>query len=225
MATSSPDNIFYRTGTDTFSDAAESSTQASSIQNALNLRQSYSFIWANATARGAQTGMVQGSTGYQIDTSSAYIFDNAAWRLTLSYAEFSVAAQNVTVNTYVPIGTLTVNSGKSTDTAFVTGSGGGFILTNPGVYSFSLYSVSTSFVAASNNSYVQISDGSNPSTAANQLMRGPWLTGTSTASVSIPFYNCTVAGQVIYIWYNFASGTTPSPVPNVTSTVRIGRLG
>lgn len=37
------------------------------------------FRWADATARAAQTGMVAGDTGYQIDNTITYRYNGAAW--------------------------------------------------------------------------------------------------------------------------------------------------
>jgi len=43
-------------------------------------RQIQTFRWADATERAAQTGMVAGDIGYQIDTDAVYRYTGSAWR-------------------------------------------------------------------------------------------------------------------------------------------------
>lgn len=40
-----------------------------------------SYLWANAAARNALTGMVAGATGYQSDTALEYTYNGTAWRV------------------------------------------------------------------------------------------------------------------------------------------------
>ena len=79
-ANTSPDNIIYPVVGDqiapleaVFQDLAEST------QEALDARQVYSYVWADATARAAQTGMAAGSTGYQINTAASYVYSGSEW--------------------------------------------------------------------------------------------------------------------------------------------------
>lgn len=81
--TTTPDSIVYwTTGTnDPASQISESALQASSIQIAFDRRQGYYYEWANATARGNQTGMRLGSKGFQSDTGEEYQYNGSAWKL------------------------------------------------------------------------------------------------------------------------------------------------
>jgi hypothetical protein len=61
--------------------------QADSVDDALTLaitdnRQIQTFRWANAAARAAQTGMVAGDMGYQVDTGIQYQYTGSAWLAT-----------------------------------------------------------------------------------------------------------------------------------------------
>jgi len=154
MPTTSPDNIFYEDGTVQYGDATNAAMQATSIQNALNLRQGYNFVWANAAARTAQTGMVQGSTGYQVDTKTLYSYDNSAWRLQVSHAVFDTPSTNITSGVDSACGIFTYNSGLSTDNTFVTSDGatsGLLTATLPGIYaigSITIFNSNTTTTAA-----------------------------------------------------------------------------
>jgi len=72
-----PDNIVRWTTADPASLVAESEAQGDSIQAALLTRQGHTYRWANAAARTAQSGMVAGSYGYQIDTDIRYRYSTA----------------------------------------------------------------------------------------------------------------------------------------------------
>lgn len=74
-----PDGIAQWEKSDPASLIQESSTQAASIQAAFNKRQRYHYVWADSTERDAEVGMVDGSTGYQLDTRSDYVWSGTAW--------------------------------------------------------------------------------------------------------------------------------------------------
>lgn len=77
--TTTPDGIaFLQTG-DTVTPSAESSAQATTIQAAFSQRQIHTFSWVNPAARIAQTGMIEGDTGYQADTDTYYYYNGSAW--------------------------------------------------------------------------------------------------------------------------------------------------
>lgn len=99
-ALTSPDNIVYWTTApiDPASLVAESAAQATSIQNALLTRQGQYYRWTNAAARTAQTGMVYGSKGFQVDTGAEYLYDGANWKLwTKATTAFTPSLTNVTI--------------------------------------------------------------------------------------------------------------------------------
>lgn len=84
MPTTSPDNIYYADGSTPMSAEAISAAEATSVQAALNAkinntRQIQSFVWANAAARNAQTGMTEGDVGYQLDNNTNYLYTGTAW--------------------------------------------------------------------------------------------------------------------------------------------------
>jgi hypothetical protein len=81
MPTTSPDNIYYADGTTPASLADITSAMATSVQNAFNVREMQSFSWANSTAKNAQTGMIIGDIGYQIDNLVYYRWDGSGWRI------------------------------------------------------------------------------------------------------------------------------------------------
>jgi len=81
MPTTSPDSIYYADGTTPASIATITASIATSVQNALNVREARTYSWADNTAKAAQTGMATGETGYQIDTDTYYIYSGSAWRI------------------------------------------------------------------------------------------------------------------------------------------------
>lgn len=80
MPTTSPDSIYYADGTTPASLATITAAIATSVQNALNVRETKSYSWADATAKSAQTGMSTGEIGYQVDNDTYYIYDGGAWQ-------------------------------------------------------------------------------------------------------------------------------------------------
>lgn len=80
MPTTSPDNIFFPDVSSPASEITNLSTMAASIQTALGFRTRFDFVWPSITERTAQTGMVDGSRGYQIDTGFDYRYNGTLWR-------------------------------------------------------------------------------------------------------------------------------------------------
>lgn len=86
MANTTPDSIYYPLGTDPVAPLhTVFATQATSVQTALLKRQRLTYTWANKAARDAQTGMVAGSEGYQVDTKINYRYDGSQWAPTDKY--------------------------------------------------------------------------------------------------------------------------------------------
>lgn len=224
MPVTTPDNIPYPDTSSPQNQPAYMGATAQGVQNALNARQRYTYVWANATARGAQTGMVQGSTGYQIDTRTDYIYDSGAWRLALSYAEYT-SNQSVNGSTYYSPSTLSQVSSLTTDpnftTAVVSGSATYISFAQPGIYSLA-WTVSFNGVSGTVEGIGQFSPTTSTavpysinSTVVNNALR--------QTTVVMPFFRTTNSGQPIYLWYyhNSANGTSW----NTTTTLRVGRLG
>lgn len=117
MPTTSPDGIYYADGSTPMSAEAISAAEATSVQNALDAlvndtRQIQTFVWANAAARTAQTGMIAGDFGFQTDTSTTYRYVNSAWAIFYPGAMVdaiptSVAGTGVTLNTTTGLVTFT----------------------------------------------------------------------------------------------------------------------
>lgn len=95
MPTTSPDNIFFPDVSSPASEITNLSTMAASIQTALGFRTRFDFVWPTITERTAQTGMVDGSRGYQIDTGYDYRYNGTVWR---NAADGLVPIQPVTVS-------------------------------------------------------------------------------------------------------------------------------
>lgn len=94
-------SIFYRDTSTPASLETESALQADSVDDALTLaitgnRQIQTFRWANAAARAAQTGMVAGDVGYQVDTGVNYQY-STTW-LANRVAISITAGTNCTIN-------------------------------------------------------------------------------------------------------------------------------
>lgn len=147
MPTTSPDSIYYADGTTPASIATITAAMATSVQNALNVRETKSYSWADATAKAAQTGMATGEIGHQIDNDTYYIYSGSAWRI---WAKQPTA--------YTP--TLGGITSTAFTTAFVYSIAGGVVnvtgnvvmtgaVTGSGTFRVSLpsgYSINTSYV-------------------------------------------------------------------------------
>ena len=104
MPTTTPDSIYYADSATTMSAEAISAAEATSVQNALNSvrsrRQIQTFVWANAAARAAQTGMVEGDIGYQSDTNIYYFYTGTVWKAWDSdWITYTPTLTNVTLGT------------------------------------------------------------------------------------------------------------------------------
>lgn len=216
----SPDGIALWTNADPVSLVQESQTQGATIQAALNKRERYDFVWANSSERTSQTGMVQGSRGYQIDTKSEYIYDNSAWRLALPYAEFTMAAKIIPTAVYTTMSPLVYQSAPSTSATMITASptSGAFVIVDPGVYGFSIYAQEAGGAAITGQSHIVVADtvtGTN-----TQYTRG-YFTGGQSAMAPMPFFRTTTANTTIYILAYQDTGSNK----NINGTLRIGRFG
>lgn len=211
----SPDNIAKWTLADPSSIVQASQTQGDSVQTALDKRQRYDYVWANAAARTAQTGMVQSSRGYQTDTKSEYIYDNSNWRLAVSYAEYTAAGQSIPNNVYTGVLNLAIDSGASTDSTFTSISSNVLTIVNPGIYAMSM----TSKISSPGSSpFSTITfDGTPPPT--NWISIAPYTQSVST--VSIPFVRISAANTPLYLW-TFQNSGSSQPLASVV--LRVGRI-
>jgi hypothetical protein len=126
MPTTSPDSIYYADGTTPASIATITAAMATSVQNALNVREARTYSWANNTAKAAQTGMATGEVGYQIDTDVFYIYSGSAWKIwakqpttyTPTFTQFTASAVSFI---YSIAGGVVRVTGKVTLSSTVTG--------------------------------------------------------------------------------------------------------
>lgn len=133
MPTTSPDSIYYADGTTPASLADITAAIATSVQDALDVRETHSFSWADSTARAAQTGMTAGDIGYQVDNDVFYIYTGAAWAIwakqptayTPTFTNFTASSTNFTFS--VAGGFVNV-SGKAVSSSTV---GGGITISTP----------------------------------------------------------------------------------------------
>lgn len=210
----SPDAIAMWDNGDPTSIVQESQTQGATIQAALSKRERFDFVWANSAERTGQTGMVQGSRGYQVDTSSEYLYDNSAWRLAIPYAEYSKGTQSIPTGTYTQMTGWSLVSANSTDSAFTSVSGGILTLVNPGVYNVSVTS-----------GYAGASPASSFTTITPDLARtvfydiGEYVQAIGTTG---SFIRTTAANQTVYLWTFQASG---GAVNLTFGSLRVIRLG
>ncbi len=139
--TTSPDLLKKWTVSDPPSLIQMSTQLADSMQTALNKRERYDFVWEDAAERTAQTGMVQGSRGYQVDTESDYLYDGGVWLLARAHAQYTFSGQSIPNFTVSYVGALTFSSANSTSTTMTSTStspqSGQVIFSQPGVYAYS----------------------------------------------------------------------------------------
>jgi len=76
-----PDNLVSPDAGDGYALVTDLAAMQDSVQTALNTKvpTSVDYVWANAAARTAQTGMVTGQKGYQTDTAIPYRYDGSVW--------------------------------------------------------------------------------------------------------------------------------------------------
>jgi hypothetical protein len=197
-----------------------SQAMGDSVDAALGKRERFDFTWVNSSERTAQTGMVQGSRGYQIDTKTEYLYDNSQWRLGLPYAEFSFAVKTIPNAVYTALGQATIDNAASTSTTFVTAPAGDgrFLIVDPGVYGFSIYAEQPGGAPIDGQSHVVVS--SSPAGVGVQYTRG-YFTGGQSAMVPMPFMYLTSANTTLYVscFQNIGASTT------IEARLRIGRFG
>ncbi len=94
--------------------ASAFATFATAIANLFKKRERFDFTWANSSERTGQTGMIQGSRGYQEDTKAEYAYDGSTWRLTAlparsftpSFTNFTLGNGTINTATYEVVGSV-----------------------------------------------------------------------------------------------------------------------
>jgi hypothetical protein len=206
------------TNSDPSSIVQESQAQGDSIELALSKRERYDFVWENSAERTAQTGMVQGSRGYQVDTKTEYAYDSSNWRLALPYAEFNSSANASPNANVLSIGTMTVNPTTSTSTTMavaVPARPGNLTLVDSGIYSIT----ATSFYGGTINGRTFLAVNEYVSTVP--IVRFGATTGETLSSIAAVYRT---SSSNFEISFQFFKNTTVGST-DVNTTVRIARLG
>lgn len=205
MPTTSPDSIYYADGTTPASLADITAAMATSVQNALNLREEHSFSWSDATARAAQTGMSTGDTGYQIDNGVFYLYNGSAWIIwakapttyTPTFTSFTASASSFT---YAIAGGRVFVSGRATcSTGLPTGS---IRFTTP-----SGFNIDTSALGTVEAVIIGQGGVDDASTAVNYPVQVRVSSSTQVALIA-PTYNGAAAGTA-YLTTSATSATVP----------------
>lgn len=217
MPTTPQNSIFFPDTSTAWATTSDFSTLASSVETALNLRERYTYRWANTAGRNAETTMRQGDTGYQVDTRAEYIYDSGAWRLALPYAEFTGASSTLTSTAYASSSAISIQTSTSTSTTFATSSGSIITCTDPGVYMVSLYGVCS---AAVSSAFAMIGVASDATTNfASQIGRAQF--GGDNVAAWSSFYRFSAAGGQFFFYWKQNDTTSR----NYTSTIRVARVG
>lgn len=215
MATTTPDSLYFPVQTDSI---GALHTILANMQNsnqlAFNKRQRTSYAWANAAARDAQTGMAAGSTGYQLDTKTEYIYNGTIWQISTPHAEFVAGGQAVGGATTSTLSVGSLDTTNSTTSTTVVGAGSSITIVEPGIYAVSsLNSLSTGVTGRAFLQAVLAGSG-------NVGRVGVGL-NEDTVSVSIPNLRVPAANTALsFQFYHTNSGTI-----TVSSRFRLTRLG
>lgn len=205
MPTTSGDSIFYADGTTAASLADITSAMATSVQNALSLREGHSFRWANSTEKTAQTGMAIGELGYQVDNDTTYIYSGSAWNVwskapatySPTFTAFTASSSSFTYS--ISAGVVRVIGKAVCGTTLPTGS---ITFTTP-----TGYNIDTTSFATAQAAVIGIGGVDDASTTSDYPVN---VRVTSATSVSIvaPTYNGAAAG-VAYLTLTATAAAIP----------------
>lgn len=184
IALDNGESVYVHDGTGSADPVAISAAEGSSVANLMKNRERFDYTWANSTERTGQTGMVQGSRGYQEDTKTEYLYENSQWRIAVPYSEFTSPSVSAVDGNWTTMGSLSIDSTQSTSTTFITsvGSNGGITIVDPGLYVLSAFAVAAS--ATAGVTLIQMSSNSDPNNAASRLARGSFVNTDDTATLT-----------------------------------------
>ena len=223
IALDNGESVYVHDGTGSADPVAISGLEGSSVANLMKNRERFDYTWANASERTSQTGMVQGSRGYQEDVKAEYLYDNSAWRLALPYIEFTATTTVSSNNTLTNLGVFSVDATSSTDTAIVTPGANGILrFTNPGVYSVSLLVQMTTGgtpAPANGRTFIEITV---PPGYSDIVVRANINTAEDAGSVALPALR--VSSSNYDLQFDIHKNTATASISAV-SRVRIARLG
>ncbi len=220
------ESVYIHDGTGSADPAAISAAEGSSLANLMKNRERFDYTWADSSERDGQTGMVQGSRGYQEDTKSEYLYDSSAWRLALPYIEFTGSNPSVPDTTFWGLGALTVDGSASTDTTFITSPSNDLLrFGNPGVYAIESHvilrnSADSAYAPVSARSFVDFV----PSGGAGgiPIHRYSVGAGEDQISFSMPSLRVTSANTDFALYIYKVNGNATTLVKSRTRIARIG---
>jgi len=217
MPLTAKNKIWYADTSSPLDIAETSATQATSVENALNLRSRYDFSWNNLSERNAQQGMINGSIGFQIDTRSDYIYFNGSWQLKTPHAEFTASFTGTTGGP-VGVGIFAYDPAPSTSSTFVVpGVNGQLVIVDPGVYAISSVSSTGGATAFTGRTFLDLTKIPN----AGDQQRVSITPGEDRGSLSKANLRTTTANSGIYIqMYMTVAGST-----TVNTRVFVTRIG
>lgn len=224
IALDNGESVYIHDGTGSADPVAISAAEGSSVANLMKNRERFDYTWANSTERTGQTGMVQGSRGYQEDTKSEYLYDSSAWRLALPYAEYTASVSPVANSTLTLVGTFSIDSTNSTDSTMASPQTSGILrFANPGIYSISSYtklrdSGDTTTDSVTSRTFLDLSI---PPTFNNIIQRMSIVVGEDSGSLSMPTLRVPSSNYDIQfvVFKNTAITTTL-----VKTRIRVARL-
>lgn len=207
MATvTTPDNIAADDDSDAYDPAGAYATLQTSVQAALSKRENYTFLWADAAARTAETDMVTMSLGFQQDTKTTYIYNGTAWKLwhTAQPIAYTPTWTNLTVGSAVQLWTYTVAAGMVTVAGYITLGAGSSVGAGPYM---TLPLPANGLITGA------------PSSGNNQVLGTAYM-----EDAGVSFYDgkmlTLVSGGVVYVKYvALNTAGTYSVMANITSTV------
>jgi hypothetical protein len=209
------ESVYIHDGTGSADPIAISAAEGSSLAALMAKRERFDFTWGIGGDRTAQTGMVQGSRGYQEDTKTEYIYDAGAWRVNPSYIQFDATDQTMAAATAQQMTGFATVSSVTTDSTLATWSTNHFILNRPGIYEISLQAFHS---ASSTTAWIALSTSSgwSPGSTAPVAISGVIAQSGSVSTL----YRFTASTANIYLWnYGSTAHTLQQQV------VRIVRLG
>lgn len=202
------ESVYIHDGTGSADPVAISAAEGSSVAALMANRERFDYTWANSAERVAQTGMVQGSRGYQEDTKTEYLYDSSAWRLATPYIEFSGGNQVIPDTGEHGLTGWSVDGTRSSDTTMVTNSLHGFTFVRPGIYIIQMR------VAGGSGGGLTMLTAETPPVEAIEVSG---YVG-AVASWSTP-YRITAANTILYVWHAGQAVTVSG------RRLRIARLG
>lgn len=207
------EHVYVHDGSGSMDPVAISAAEGSNLANLMKNRQRFDYAWANASKRTAQTGMVQGSRGYQVDTKTEWLYDAGAWRLAIPYAEFTGSDIPATgASTQVQAGGWLLDSGRTTDSTFVTVTGAQITFVQAG-----LYAVTAIGTGGGNADSAQLLNGSSTYGAPFYAI-SPHVRNVNM--LVLPQHRTLSDGESLWLWL---SGTTSAAF--TSRRLRVSRLG